>query len=216
MNNNNMIDKSNSSSSDKILYLLKTTGPKTAGDMAKMLSITSMGARQHLQNLTDKGFIEYKDIKQGRGRPARYWMVTKAADRRFPDSHSELTLQLITAVEDVFGEQGVNEVIAARQKSSLEKYQYELNKCSTLAEKLQRLIDIRSAEGYMANIEETENGFVMYENHCPISSAANKHHILCDSERELFQLVLGEQIKVERIEHVFNNARRCSYLISDH
>lgn len=216
MNNSNMIDKSNSSSSDKILYLLKTTGPKTAGEMAKMLSITSMGARQHLQNLTDKGFIEFQDVKQGRGRPARYWKVTKAADKRFPDSHSELTMQLITAVEDVFGEQGVNDVIAARQKASLVKYQAELKGCSTLLEKLQRLIDIRSDEGYMANIEESENGFIMYENHCPISSAANKHQVLCDSERQLFQLALGEQVTVERAEHIFDNSRRCSYLISEH
>lgn len=216
MNNESMIDTSNSSSSDKILYLLKTTGPKTASEMAKMLSITSMGARQHLQNLTDKGFIKFKDVKQGRGRPARYWTVTKAADKRFPDSHTELTLQLISAVEDVFGEKGVNDVIAARQKTSLEKYQIELGECSTLAEKLHRLIDIRSAEGYMANIEETEKGFIMYENHCPISSAASRHNILCNSERELFQLVLGEQIKVERVEHIFENARRCSYLITEH
>ena len=73
-----MIDETNKSSSDKILYLLKTGGPETAAALAKTLNITSMGARQHLQNMTDEGLIEYQDVKQGRGRPARYWKTTEA------------------------------------------------------------------------------------------------------------------------------------------
>ena len=99
-----MIDETNKSSSDKILYLLKTGGPETAAALAKTLNITSMGARQHLQNMTDEGLIEYQDVKQGRGRPARYWKTTEAADKLFPNTHSELTLQLINAAEEVFGE----------------------------------------------------------------------------------------------------------------
>jgi len=208
-----MIDK-NKSSSDKILYLLKTGGPKTAAVLAKSLNITSMGARQHLQNLTDEGLIEFQDIKQGRGRPARYWKTTKAADDKFPNTHSELTVQLINAAEEVFGEDGVNKLIDARQKNSLLRYQEYIEGSNDLETTLNRLAEIRSEEGYMANVEAIDGAFLLNENHCPISTAASNCAGLCDSELVLFRQILGEQYTVERAEHILSDARRCSYHIS--
>jgi len=210
-----MIDNTNKSSSDKILYLLKTGGPKTAAVVAKSLKITSMGARQHLQNLTDEGLIEFQDIKQGRGRPARYWKTTKAADEQFPNTHSELTLQLINAVEEVYGEQGVSDIIDARQKNSLNRYQNLIKDCTSLAGKLRKLTDVRTDEGYMANLEKVEDGFVLNENHCPICTAATENRKFCNSELDLFQKILGDDYKVDRVEHIISEARRCSYHISE-
>ena len=210
-----MIDNLNKSNSDKILYLLKIGGPKTAAVLAKSLNITSMGARQHLQNLTEEGYVEFQDVRQGRGRPARYWRTTKAADKKFPDAHSELTLQLMNAVEDVFGEQGVEKIILARQKNALTRYQKQLNGSSNLAEKLYQLAEIRNDEGYMANVEKTENGYILSENHCPICNAATENKAFCSSELDLFRKVLGAQYQVDRVEHILSDQRRCAYHISN-
>lgn len=215
MNNVLMLDIDNKSSSDKILYLLKTGVPKTAATLAKSLNMTSMGARQHLQNLTDDGLIKYQDIKQGRGRPARYWSLTVAADELFPNNHSDLAVQLINAAEEVFGEEGVNQLIDARQQKAFSRYQETLKDCSGLENKLRELAKIRSEDGYMAKIEKIDNGFLLNENHCPISSAANRCDGLCDSELSLFKKVLGDQYQIKRDEHILSNDRRCSYHISN-
>jgi len=215
MNNSSMIDNTNKSSSDKILYLLKVEGPKTAAEVAKSLKITSMGARQHLQNLTDDGLIMFQDVKQGRGRPARYWKVTKAADTKFSDSHSDLTIQLMTAVEDVFGEQGVGKIIDARQKNALGRYQESIKNCNSLKGKLQRLAEIRTDEGYMANVEKNSTGYILHENHCPICTAATENKAFCQSELDLFQKILGDQYQVTRLEHILSEERRCSYHVSE-
>ena len=203
------------SSSEKILYLLKTGGPKTAAVLAKALNITSMGARQHLQNMTEDGLIEFQDIKQGRGRPARYWKITKLAEQRFPNMHSELTLQLINAAEEVFGEAGVNKLIDVRQKNALIRYQERLKDSKSLDEKLLRLAEVRTEEGYMADVEYIQEGYILNENHCPISTAASNCKGFCDSELILFRLVLGEKYKIERAEHILSKARRCSYHITN-
>lgn len=210
-----MIDNMSNSSSEKILYILKTKGPETASALAKKLNITSMGARQHLQNMTDDGLIEFEDIKQGRGRPARYWKLTAAADRHFPNMHSELTVQLINAAEEVFGEEGISKMLDARQRSALSRYQEHLQDCSNLEEIVNALAEIRSDEGYMANTEIIDGAFLLHENHCPISTAANKCKDFCDSELLLFQQVLGENYEVTRAEHILSKARRCSYHISE-
>ena len=211
-----MIDIDNKSNSDKILYLLKTSGSDTAASLASKLNITSMGARQHLQNLTDDGLITFQDINQGRGRPARYWSITSAANKLFPNNHSELTVQLINAAEEAFGEEGVTKLIDVRQKKAFSRYQDTIRGCDGLESKLQQLAKIRSEEGYMANIEKIENGFRFNENHCPISSAAFQCDGFCESELAFIRDVLGKQFHVRREEHILSDDRRCSYHISDH
>jgi len=210
-----MKDNMNNSSSEKILYILKTKGPETAAALAKTLKITSMGARQHLQNMTEEGLIEFEDIKQGRGRPARYWKLTEAANSRFPNMHSELTVQLINAAEEVFGEDGINKMLDARQSNALSRYSEHIKDCSSLEEIINSLAEIRSDEGYMANVDKIDGAFILHENHCPIAIAANKCKDFCDSELLLFKQVLGEKYQVERAEHILSKGRRCSYHISE-
>lgn len=66
--------------------------------------MTSMGARQHLTALEADGWVGFSDEARGRGRPIRLWHLTEQAWQRFPDTHSELTLQLIDDVQQLFGE----------------------------------------------------------------------------------------------------------------
>ncbi|WP_241005944.1 helix-turn-helix transcriptional regulator, partial [Aeromonas media] len=91
-------------STDKILYLLKTHGPQSAAALGEQLQMTSMGARQHLTALEADGWVGFSDEARGRGRPIRLWHLTEQAWQRFPDTHSELTLQLIDDVQQLFGE----------------------------------------------------------------------------------------------------------------
>jgi predicted ArsR family transcriptional regulator len=65
----------------------------------------------------------------------------------------------------------------------------------------------------MAAVRKSGNGYLLIENHCPICAAARACQGFCRSELELFQDVLGEDIEVERVEHVLAGGRRCAYSI---
>ena len=82
-----------------------------------------------------------------------------------------------------------------------------------LAKKVKTLAKIREAEGYMAEVEQVEGGFLLHENHCPICVAATSCQGFCKSELRLFQEVLGEQAEVKRESHIVSGARRCTYRI---
>ena len=90
-------------STDKILYLLKTHGPQSAAALGEQLQMTSMGARQHLTALEADGWVSFNDKARGRGRPVRLWHLTEQAWQRFPDTHGELTLQLIRSISQIHG-----------------------------------------------------------------------------------------------------------------
>jgi predicted ArsR family transcriptional regulator len=80
---------------------------------------------------------------------------------------------------------------------------------------LRQLVEIRTGEGYMAEVQAQADGsFLLVENHCPICAAAAACTGLCAREMEIFQSVLGENVKIDRVEHMISGARRCAYQIN--
>lgn len=201
------------SNQHKIRYLLKTRGPLTAVSMAKKLELTSMGARQHLLKLTKAGDITSYLKAEGRGRPKRFWMLTQQGQSHFPDRHEDLTLELIDSIEHVFGEQGLEKLIAVRETETLNQYQSRLASRRNLSEKLETLAKIRSEEGYMAAIQKEGEDYLLIENHCPICAAASRCQGFCRSELQIFQSLLRGLAEVNRVEHQISGARRCAYKI---
>lgn len=201
-------------SREQILYLLKTRGAQSARFIAESLGITSVGARQHLNQLADEGLLNRYDRAEKVGRPASYWELTEKAQQRFPDRHSDLAVKLIDSVREIFGEQGLDALINQREKDSLTEYLSALRNCHTLGARVRKLAELRSKEGYMAQaVREKCGEWLLLENHCPICAAARQCRGFCRSELEIFRQCLPEA-HVERSEYLLDGARRCAYRIS--
>src|ERR1700758_3771810 len=200
---------------DRLLFLLKTRGPQTAGDLGTQLQITPEAARQQLLRLSDEGLVCAKSEVRGVGRPAQVYHLMPAAQRRFPDTHAELTAELIGEIRGVLGEGALDKLIAFREAAIRKRYVALLSGEQSLARKIARLAEIRNKEGYMANWEKEEGeSYLLVENHCPICAAASACTGFCRSEQSIFEDVLGRDVRVERIEHLLAGARRCAYRIT--
>jgi predicted ArsR family transcriptional regulator len=205
---------------DNVLFLLKTRGPQTAQKLAELLDLTSMGARRQLESAQEKGLVAFEDVADKVGRPSRRWHLTEAGHARFPDRHADLTLQMIQQVRSLFGEEGMDKLIAARERESEAVYRAALDAVAppapsdALAGRVEALARARDAEGYMAETEVQQDGsLLLIENHCPICAAATSCQGFCRSELQVFQRVLGDGCQVERAEHLLSGARRCVYVI---
>ena len=95
----------------------------------------------------------------------------------------------------------------------LNGYRQAMQGARSLKERLERLVEVRCAEGYMAELRKDGRDFLFIENHCPICSAAKACMGFCRSELELFHKVLGDEVRVRREEHILTGARRCAYRI---
>jgi predicted ArsR family transcriptional regulator len=197
----------------KILNLLKNNGAMTAKFLAKELRITTMGIRQHMLKLEQKGEITFEDRKASRGRPTRYWILAEKSNIHFPDGHETLNLQLIESVKSVFGEQGLDKLIKQREKESFVIYSKILNQQNNLIAKLEALAHIRSNEGYMAQVENKQGEYWLLENHCSICAAASTCLDFCRSELQLFQQLFKNIASITREEHIMQGARRCAYRV---
>jgi predicted ArsR family transcriptional regulator len=198
-----------------VLYQLKTRGPQTAAQVAKRLGVTPMAVRQHLYRLAERGEAEFDDERRKVGRPARVWRLTPTAAARFPDSHGDLTVEIISAVRGAFGEKGMDRLLGERTKIQLEQYKRRIRPAGkSLMARAQVLAAIRREQGYMAECSKQADGSILLaENHCPICAAAATCQGLCREELNLFREVLGAGAKVERLEHILAGARRCAYRI---
>jgi predicted ArsR family transcriptional regulator len=89
---------------------------------------------------------------------------------------------------------------------------------------------VRTVEGYMAEVlperaeavaaggdddadADGEPGFLLIEHHCPICEAAESCQGLCRGELELFRTVLGDDVSVERVQHLMAGDLRCTYRV---
>ncbi len=200
---------------ERVLYLLKTKGPQPAGALAAKLGVTAMAVRQHLYRFRKEGMVDYRDERRPVGRPARIWHLTARAASRFPESHAELTVEMIDAVRAAFGEAGLDKLLRERTRRQLADYRAKMRGAGgSLLDRVRKLAEIRSRQGYMAECAGGGDGSVLLaENHCPICVAAASCQGLCREELSLFRELLGRKASVERTDHVLAGARRCAYVI---
>ncbi len=199
----------------RFLTALKISGPQTAAELAGREQVTSVAARQHLDSLLSEGLVAFEDIRGGVGRPKRVWSLTASGHARFPDNHSGLILSLLGGLREVYGEEGVDRLIAHRESEARQTYEQALDGIDDLKKRLEALAEIRSREGYMAQVEETSDGaYLLIENHCSICAAATSCQGFCRSEMNLFRGLLGQGVELTRTEHLLSGDRRCVYKVS--
>jgi predicted ArsR family transcriptional regulator len=198
-----------------IVKLLKTEGPIDSAQLARHLGVTAMAVRQHLYALQKEGLVTAEERPGPIGRPAKFWLLTREADRLFPDAYAELNVALIDALQETFGAEGLNRVLSARCARQRSDYAKRIFPADPLEKKLSELASVRTEEGYMAEVKDEGGGtYLLVENHCPICAAANACQGFCATELDLFRSILGPGVKVERVEHIVSGDRRCAYRVT--
>ncbi len=198
-----------------IMDILKTEGAQDSQALARRLGVTAMAVRQHLYAMQDEKLIGYTEVPRPKGRPAKFWELTPAANKFFPDGNSELLVDMIGLIDDVLGQDALSNLVMQRSQNQFADYQKQVAIHESLEGKLDALAQIRTEEGYMAEIQPQADGtFWLIENHCPICAAAQVCQKFCFAEQALFQKLLGPEIKIQRLEYMLEGERRCLYEIN--
>lgn len=207
--------KNNLAGNDRVIWMLKTRGPQPLAAIATEMKVTTEGARFQLLKLANEGLVESITESKGRGRPQQIWSLTSVGQARFPDTHAELTVKLIRTIKETLGQKALDTIIEANGQSGVDKYLQELKGIQGLENKVAQLAGVRDREGYMAEYEKDEEGYLLIENHCPICAAATECQNFCLSELNTFRTVLGENVIIKRVDHILSGSRRCAYRIQE-
>ena len=100
-----------------IIDILKMEGAQDSQSLADRLGVTAMAIRQHLYALQDEKLISYTEKPRPKGRPAKMWQLTPAADKFFPNGNSELLVDMIGLIDDVLGKDALTNLIMQRSQT---------------------------------------------------------------------------------------------------
>ncbi len=136
----------------RVIDWLKVSGAATVAEIAADLDLTTVAVRQHLSALADDDLVRDEPQRGSRrGRPSSIWRLTSKAAPLFPDHHGELTVGLLRSMREVFGEEGLQRIIAARAGDQTAEYRQLLPSASaSMRARVVALASQRSREGYMA------------------------------------------------------------------
>lgn len=210
-----------STKNDILQYLLKE-GKATAQDLAEILEISPQAIRRHLKDLKMEGLIMHQAIQRGMGRPQYYYHLSKQGRDRFPQGYSEFAVSFLDTLVETVGEQQFGEVLKKQWERKAAEYRQQIGE-GALKERVQKLVELRRKEGYMAEIhtidtkadkkkENASESYILAEHHCAISDVAESFPSVCGHELEMFSAVLTD-CSVERTHWINHGEHSCGYLI---
>ena len=199
----------------RIIERLKRADTSTAPELAAEFGLTDTAIRQHLEALEGAELVERVVApSSGRGRPPVHWRLAASASSLFADRHSDLTVELIASIRSALGEEALEAVVRTRAERQLANYRGVLDGATNMSERVHRIGELRSAEGYLAEAVEGDGHITLVEHHCPIQGASDSCAGLCSAELDLFQKALGPDVTVAREQHLLDGGQRCSYRVT--
>ena len=108
------MDRQHGSTRRTIIEALKRQDGLTANELAAMLAITSMAVRKHLTQLEAEELIVSTVERRPVGRPVNHFHLTEAAARLFPNTSDQLTVELLTDLRILSGEDTVDRLFERR------------------------------------------------------------------------------------------------------
>lgn len=209
------------STKQDILHHLLKQGQATAQELADHLSISPQAIRKHLKDLEDEALIEHQAIQAGMGRPNYQYQLSRKGRDQLPDRYGEFAVSLLDALAETVGKDQVSNILRKQWERKALEYRDRIGEGS-LQERVAKLVELRQAEGYMAEWHQippgeqnpADSGFVITEYNCAISQIAESFPSVCGHELQMFQLALGGS-KVERTHWIVNGEHRCGYLVQE-
>ncbi len=194
-----------------VLFYLKRRSEMTVSDLCGVLGITSMAVRRHIVGLQKEGLIECRLVRQSRGRPTYKYRLTAKAESLFPSALNNLAFELLDAVYEARGHEGVMDLLKLRQEALLRKYSPHLQQLD-LESRVREVCKIFSDNGYMTEWSQLPGGqFLIYQRHCAVHNLASQYQQICVLETQLIEQLLG--VSVARQQHILNDDPVCGYLV---
>ncbi|MFB2935427.1 iron-sulfur cluster biosynthesis transcriptional regulator SufR [Aerosakkonemataceae cyanobacterium BLCC-F154] len=209
------------STKQDILEHLLQRGQATALELSETLDISPQAVRRHLKDLEAEELIEYELVQAGMGRPQHAYRLSRKGRDRFPNSHGKFAVSLLDTMAQTLGKEQVNNILQKQWQQKALDYRDRIGS-GKLGERVAKLVDLRRAEGYMAEwypieSETVQNGncsqFMFTEHNCAISDVAETFPSVCSHELEMFATILPD-CTVERTHWLINGQHRCGYMIT--
>ncbi|GAX38051.1 iron-sulfur cluster biosynthesis transcriptional regulator protein SufR [Nodularia sp. NIES-3585] len=211
-----------STKQDILEYLLKRS-QATAFELAEVLDVSKQAIRRHLKDLETEDLVLYSSVQIGMGRPQHIYRLSRRGRDRLQrslnnyqsDRYGEFAVSLLDTLAQTVGRDQVTSILQKQWERKAQEYRDRVGNGS-LEERVANLVNLRKAEGFMAEYHSVESSqedsFIFMEHNCAISNVAESFPSICGHELEMFAAVLPD-CHVERTHWIIDGEHRCGYLV---
>lgn len=216
---------------DRVLQAISEHGPVTATALADELSLTVPAVRRHLENLTESGLIDEREVavasSRGRGRPARSFVLSEGGHQALASDYDHLATEALRFLSAEAGEEAVRRFAESRVGLLEERYAAELAAAGTdTAARVEALVAALTRDGFAAsarpmgeshgaakgaNAVSGLSGIQLCQGHCPVQHAAREFPQFCDAETDAFSRLLG--VHVQRLATLAHGDHVCTTFV---
>jgi DeoR family transcriptional regulator, suf operon transcriptional repressor len=195
-----------------ILAILLRLGEATANDIATRLEISVQATRRHLRGLEEDGLIEGMSSAEGPGRPSFHWHLTSQGQAQFADGSESFALTLLQSLSRELPDEALRAVLQQQALQQAAQYRERLGD-GPLEQRVERLVELRKAEGYVAECDLEDNGWVIREFHCSVMRIAEQFPCVCDQELQLIRHTFPD-CEVERVHWRLEAGHSCGFRLT--
>ncbi len=211
---------------DGALSILLRQGEATAAELAGALGVSVQAMRRHLRSLEDDGLVEACSATEGPGRPSNRWHLTDRGQDHFPDGSENFALGLLQSLTDSLPADTLERVLRQQAEEKAANYR-RLIGSGTLAQRLERLVELRRKEGYVAECRPDDAGsedagpggaaeddaWLISEFHCSVMRIAERYPVVCDQELRLIRQTFPD-CAVERVHWRLEGGHSCGFRLA--
>ncbi|MEB3318752.1 MAG: iron-sulfur cluster biosynthesis transcriptional regulator SufR [Cyanobacteriota bacterium] len=200
---------------DAVLALLLRRGESTAADLAGRLGVSVQAMRRHLRSLEEDALVEATTAVAGPGRPTNRWRLTHRGQERFGDGSETFALGLLQSMAATLPADTVANLMEQQAEEKAKSYRSQIGS-GPLEERLERLTELRRAEGYVADLgpdpdaDPALKAWLIREHHCSVMRIAEEFPQVCDQELLLLRLTFPD-CQVDRVHWRLQEGHTCGF-----
>lgn len=196
-----------------IELLLSEPDGASASEIAEKIGLTKSGAKDHLIKLETQGYITFKDIKEGVGRPKRLYLLTESGNELFPRKYSWLSSTLLEYLVEEMGSDKVSKMMNALAKKVSIPLREKFMEVGESSELIQLINETMLEMGFRTVVKQSDlrKEAVIEAHNCIYHEVAKDHPALCTFDIKLIEhLSGGMKVKLDKcIVHGDSICRFC-------
>jgi predicted ArsR family transcriptional regulator len=196
----------------RVLEMIATEGPVSAGELAARLGVTPAAVRRHLAGLECDGLVAVHEAGHGsraRGRPARRYVTTARGQAGLGGAYADVAIQALRFLQVEIGDDAVDRYAVDRYADLRSRYASRIDG-SDVTTRAEQLASILTGDGYAATVRPVPGGRAVQlcQGHCPVQHVAREFPQLCDAEARAFSELLGSH--VQRLATIAGGGHACT------
>ena len=174
----------------RIVTLLRRSG-STVDELARALDLTDNGVRAHLAVLERDGIVRQRgSVRRGSGggKPAYVYELQPEAEDLFPKAYELVLRRLLDVLSERRGEEKAEALLRAVGRRLAEEREVPVDDARA---RLDAAVDVLNELGGLAELEESDGGFVIRGYSCPLAGVTPDHPEVCRMAETLISELAG-------------------------